>query len=85
MKKTFLVCLMTSALAVFVYAKKFWEEKPYTEWTQEEAGQLFVRSPWVKEDSVTLLSDRPFDQQRETPPAQSPTGDPSDPDRKSVV
>ena len=27
---------------------KFWEEKPYTEWTEKEVQKLLFNSPWVK-------------------------------------
>ena len=28
--------------------EKFWEEKPYTQWTEEEVQELFFNSPWAK-------------------------------------
>ena len=48
LKRTFIVgiCLSTFALLL---AKKFWEERPYTEWTREEARTLLSASPWSVE------------------------------------
>ena len=33
--------------------KKFWEKKPYTQWTKEEVQELFFNSPWAKKVRYT--------------------------------
>lgn len=50
MRKT---AICTFLLILFIAAgagreEKFWEEKPYTQWTEEEVQQLFFNSPWTK-------------------------------------
>ena len=50
MRKT---AICTFLLILFIAAGagkegKFWEEKPYTQWTEEEVQELFFNSPWVK-------------------------------------
>ena len=50
MKKLFITCFILGGLLTpFLLAKKkFWEEKPFTEWTEEEVTKLFQKSPWAK-------------------------------------
>jgi hypothetical protein len=47
MKRVFflLACLSLSNL---LFAGKFWEEKPFTQWNEEEARKILTDSPWTK-------------------------------------
>lgn len=57
MKKiTALSALILLAWGADLWARKFWEEKAFTEWTEEEATELLSDSPWVKEESVALMA-----------------------------
>lgn len=75
MKKLSLVCFLSALLlSTFLLAKKFWEERPFTEWTQEEALELVKKSPWVKENSVSVMGrGRGGSGAGETPGVLSPT------------
>lgn len=37
---------------VLLQAEKPWEEKPYTEWTEKEVGQVLEKSPWAQSFEV---------------------------------
>ena len=42
-----LVALLTFTVAFgFVFAAKFWDKKPYTEWSEKEAWSILDSSPW---------------------------------------
>lgn len=78
MKRNFWIALAVAAGAVtFLLAAKFWETKPYTEWTSEEALEILSRSPWVKTESIRLPADRGFDAS-EPSPFPSPGGVPEE-------
>lgn len=56
MKKLLIVLLFSSWWPSALPAgKNFWETKPFTEWSKEEAIQLITRSPWIKEEQLALL------------------------------
>ena len=57
MKKFSVICLVLAGLLTsFLLAKKkFWEEKPFTEWTEENIAKLMTSSPWAKQETVTVL------------------------------
>lgn len=47
--------LSVAALAVATtFASSFWQEKPYTEWTEEEVNRLLTDSPWTQEIVVRV-------------------------------
>ncbi|MBI3940662.1 MAG: hypothetical protein HY315_07485 [Acidobacteria bacterium] len=48
MRRTIILLISASVLASAL-AKKFWEDKPYTEWSQEQARSILSGSPWVTE------------------------------------
>lgn len=50
MRKTTLalVCVFSFTLLL---GKKFWEEKPYTQWTEQQALSILAKSPWVEEQT----------------------------------
>ena len=50
-----LSCLL-GVLTVTLWAKDFWEEKPFTSWTEKEAVRILSDSPWGKIQQVNLLS-----------------------------
>jgi hypothetical protein len=50
-----LACL-SGALTVTLWAKDFWEEKPFNSWTEKEALRILSDSPWGKIQHVNLVS-----------------------------
>jgi hypothetical protein len=54
-KITGLACLL-GVLPVALWAKDFWEEKPFTSWSEKEALRILSDSPWGKIQHVNLLS-----------------------------
>jgi hypothetical protein len=54
-KITGLTCLL-GVLPVALWAKDFWEEKPFTSWSQKEALRILSDSPWGKIQHITLPS-----------------------------
>jgi hypothetical protein len=54
-KITGLTCLL-GILPVAFWAKDFWEEKPFTSWSQKEALRILSDSPWGKIQHITLPS-----------------------------
>jgi hypothetical protein len=40
-------------------AKDFWEEKPYTQWTEKQAQKILSDSPWGKTQVITLEGSGP--------------------------
>jgi hypothetical protein len=43
-----------SAIPVWAFAaKEFWETKPASEWSSEEADRMLTKSPWAKEAAVS--------------------------------
>ncbi len=51
-----LAALLLAAAAVSVSAANFWDEKPFREWSAEEAGKLLTDSPWAKTVEVLAQS-----------------------------
>ena len=47
-----MVVLLVFTLVVTTFSKDFWEEKPFTEWTEQEAMKLISDSPWARPLSV---------------------------------
>ena len=48
-----------SALPAWAFAaKEFWETKPSSEWTSEEADRMLTKSPWAKEAVVSYNEGR---------------------------
>jgi hypothetical protein len=47
---------LLAILPVALWAKDFWEEKPFTSWTEKEALRILSDSPWGKVQNVNLLS-----------------------------
>lgn len=48
-------CLAASlafTAVLMVFPKDFWEEKPFTQWTEQEAMKLISNSPWARPLSV---------------------------------
>lgn len=43
-------------LSAFLMAGDFWKEKPYKEWSEEEARELLTESPWVGISKHQLFS-----------------------------
>lgn len=39
--------LASLLVAVPLFAAKFWESKPYTEWTDKECLEMLTKSPWT--------------------------------------
>jgi hypothetical protein len=77
-KTSGLACLL-GFLSVALWAKDFWEEKPFTSWSQKEALRILSDSPWGKIQHMTLLSGEPVvgearDPARNVPPLTSPSG-----------
>jgi hypothetical protein len=50
------LAVLLALLPVALLAKDFWEEKPFTSWTEKEAGRILSDSPWGKIQTVSLLS-----------------------------
>ena len=47
-----LVLLLFLGVVLRVAARDFWESKPFTEWTEEEAMKMLADSPWTRTVSV---------------------------------
>jgi len=50
-----LACLL-GVLTLTLWAKDFWEEKPFNSWTEKEALRILSDSPWGKIQQVNLVS-----------------------------
>lgn len=46
------LALLTVGSAFTVLAKDFWEDKPFTQWSQQEAMKLLSESPWARTQTV---------------------------------
>jgi len=44
--------LLLIALVLTIFPKDFWEEKPFTQWTEQEAMKLVSDSPWARPMTV---------------------------------
>lgn len=49
---TGLFALLTLGSTFTVLAKDFWEDKPFTEWNQQEAVKVLSESPWARTQTV---------------------------------
>lgn len=60
MRKT--VCLIAILMLSLglLWAKDFWKDKPYTEWTQEEARKMVFDSPWARQVRFAQPSAEPL-------------------------
>jgi hypothetical protein len=47
-----LTLLLFPGLLLTIAAKDFWESKPFTQWTEEDAMKMLSDSPWVRTVSV---------------------------------
>jgi hypothetical protein len=47
-----LALLLISGVALSVPGKEFWESKPFTQWTEEDAMKMLADSPWTRTVSV---------------------------------
>ncbi len=66
MKKVATIWLASCLLfSTHTSAQETWAEKPYTEWSREEAIRVITKSPWVKTVSVSALG--PVVDQGESP------------------
>jgi hypothetical protein len=65
--------LMAGAL-VLMAADPAWKSKPADRWTEEDAQQILVRSPWVKENRATITRRLTEDQLREGGQMGQPRG-----------
>src|SRR5580692_4390928 len=65
--------LMAAAL-VLMAADPAWKSKPADRWTEEDAQQILVRSPWVKENRATITRRLTEDQLREGGQMGQPRG-----------
>jgi hypothetical protein len=48
----FVLVALVITLTLTVFSKDFWEEKPFTEWSEQEAMKLISDSPWARPLSV---------------------------------
>ena len=53
MKSLSLIIASIFAVAVSLLAESFWQEKPYTQWSQKEVDQILKDSPWAAEITVS--------------------------------
>ncbi len=57
MKKLLSVAIVL-ACACLVYAGKYWDEVPYTEWSAKQADKVRSDSPWASVQNVTVALDK---------------------------
>lgn len=48
MRKVFIFGLLFLSALILLFGKDFWEKKPYTQWSREEALRILQDSPWTK-------------------------------------
>lgn len=48
----FAILVFFSGMNFMILAKDFWQEKPFTQWNENEAMMLLSNSPWAKPQSV---------------------------------
>lgn len=48
-------CVLLLSTAMLIAAEPSWQNKPIAQWSEKDAKQVLVASPWVKRASVTLL------------------------------
>ena len=46
-----LVCVLLTGS--FLLAGKFWNDKPYTDWSKDEASKILSDSPWVELQKIS--------------------------------
>jgi len=56
-KITALTCMLVT-LPVVLWAKDFWEDKPFTSWSEKEALRILSDSPWGKTEHVTVVGNQ---------------------------
>ena len=49
---TWLVVSLLFTATLTIFPKDFWEERPFTQWTEQEAMNLISNSPWARPLSV---------------------------------
>jgi len=67
------VCLLAAA-ACLMAADPVWKSKPAAQWTEEDAKQILVRSPWARENRATITRRLTEDQLREAGQMGQPRG-----------
>src|SRR5882757_7814893 len=46
------IALLVIGSAFTVWGKDFWEDKPFTEWSKQEAMKILSESPWARTQTV---------------------------------
>ncbi len=67
------ICLVAAA-ALLMAADLVWKSKPAAQWTEEDAKQILVRSPWARENRATITRRLTEDQLREAGQMGQPRG-----------
>jgi hypothetical protein len=44
-----MICVVLLMAQPLLWAAKFWEKKPYTEWSAKDARKILIKSPWCYE------------------------------------
>lgn len=50
------LALVSLATCGLLWAKDFWKEKPFQEWTREECFRIFQDSPWVRLETRSIIN-----------------------------
>lgn len=67
------VCLVAAAVTL-MGSDAAWKNKPADQWTEEDARQILVQSPWVKQNRATITRRLTEDQLREGGQMGQPRG-----------
>ncbi len=46
------IALIAIGTTLTVWGKDFWEEKPFTQWSEQEAMKILSESPWARTQTV---------------------------------
>lgn len=46
------IALLTMSATITVWGKDFWDDKPFTQWSQTEAMKILSESPWARTQTV---------------------------------
>ena len=49
---TWIALLAMIGSTLTVWGKDFWDDKPFTEWSQQEAMKIHSESPWARTQTV---------------------------------
>src|SRR6188474_3460784 len=47
------VAVIAVAMSVVLSAAAFWEEKPFTQWSEKDVEKILTESPWAGKASIT--------------------------------